>query len=106
MKRNKYRNTRVTFDGIKFDSMKERNRYIGLKILLDAGLIEDLKLQPRYKLYVNGALICTYVGDFSYIEKGKFILEDVKSEITRKNPIYRIKKKLVKACYNIDIFET
>ena len=32
-------------------------------------------------------------------------LEDVKSEFTRKDPVYRLKNKLMKACHGIDIRE-
>ena len=34
------------------------------------------------------------------------IIEDVKSNITRKLPVYKIKSKILKAIYNITILET
>jgi len=33
------------------------------------------------------------------------VVEDVKSEFTRKDPVYRLKYKLMKACHGIDIRE-
>ena len=42
----KYRNKKVMYDGIKFDSIKEKNRYQQLKLLEQGGEIEDLKNRP------------------------------------------------------------
>jgi len=50
--------------------------------------------------------ICRYVADFGYIENGAVVIEDVKSKITKGLPVYRLKKKLMKALYGIDIRET
>ena len=46
----KYRNKKVEVDGILFDSKKEANRYMELKLLEKAGEITDLKRQVRYEL--------------------------------------------------------
>ncbi len=47
--------------------------------------------------------ICTYIADFFYIPRGKLaVYEDAKG---MKTPIYRLKKKLVKACTGIEIVE-
>lgn len=106
-KPSKYRNRKVVVDDLEFASQKEANRFFELVILNRKGEISGLRMQPEFPLKVNGHLICTYIGDFLYIDKhGKKIIEDVKSEITRKNRAYRIKKKLMKACYGIDILET
>jgi len=108
----KYRNRKVVVGGIKFDSQKEGRRYVELLEMQKVGYIRDLKLQFRFPLKVNGELVCTYVADFRYEEErpevGQWtlIVEDVKSEFTRKNPVYRIKKKLLKALLSIDIRET
>lgn len=68
------------------------------------GDITDLVVQPRFPLTVNGSLICTYIADFQYKNKdGKVIVEDSKGMVT---PIYRIKKKLMHAIFNVEIFET
>ena len=71
-----------------------------------AGLIENLELQPRYDLVVNGHKLGFYKADFRYkdVPAGLIITEDVKSKATR-TPVYILKKKLVKALYGIEIVE-
>ena len=46
----KYHNTKVIYNGIKFDSKKERARFITLKQLEKAGIIKELELQPKFLL--------------------------------------------------------
>lgn len=101
----KYRNVRTEFNGITYDSKKEANRAAELRILELGQKINDLKKQVRFALWVNRFLICTYVADFVYTENGKQIVEDVKSPATRKLPVYRLKKKLMRACLGIEIVE-
>ena len=103
----KYHNIKTEIDGIKFDSKKESSRYKELKLLERAGLIRDLELQPAFLLLPgfkkNGYTFrkTEYIADFKYfdIEKGKWVVEDVKSEITRKDKVYRLKKKLFEYKY-------
>lgn len=103
---NKYRNQKVIVDGIKFDSTKESRRYLELNWLKKAGKITDFDLQPVFEFKFNGVLVCKYKADFRvYYPDGTVIIEDVKSEITKKDPVYRIKNKLMKAVYNIEITE-
>ena len=99
----KYNAVKTVVDGIKFDSKKEARRYSQLKLMEKSGAISDLSLQPRFDLIVNGKKCGFYKADFKYVENGKEVIEDVKGMLT---PVYRLKKKLVKAIYNIDIFET
>lgn len=101
---NKYKNKPTVIDGIRFDSQKEGLRYNHLKLLVRAGEITNLELQPKYKLTVNGKNCGFYKGDFRYTENGLTILEDVKSPAT-KTAVYNLKKKLVKAIYDVDIQE-
>lgn len=106
MRRNKYNAKKTYVDGIKFDSGDEAARYCELKLLLKAGMISDLELQPRFDIIINGVKVCFYKADFRYIEKGKSITEDVKG--SRKGQAYqmfRLKAKLVKACHGVDIVE-
>ena len=104
MRCNKYGAIKTTVDGIKFDSKREAARYCELKLMEKAGIIDSLYLQPRYDIVVNGQKICFYKADFKYFdsELKKWIIEDVKG---MKTPVYNLKKKLVKACHNIDIAE-
>lgn len=102
----KYRAVRTTVDGVTFASKREAKRFGELKILQAAGKISELKLQPKYRLHApNGDEIAVYVGDFSYVEDGRVVVEDVKSPATRKIATYRLKKKWVKAEYGIEIHE-
>ena len=118
--RSKYKAVKTTIDGVTFDSKKEAKRYTELKLLEKAGHITHLELQPEYQITINGAKICKYKADFRYFtvrqenneqyynSKGEWqtptmtgdkegqIVEDVKGF---KTPIYRLKKKLVEACY-------
>lgn len=106
-RRSKYRNIKVKVDGIIFDSKKEAERWKMLQFLESQGKIRDLKRQVRYTLMVYGKKICSYVADFVYEDRsvdGR-VVEDVKSDHTRRLPVYRIKKKLMKALYDIDIKE-
>jgi len=92
--KNKYRAVKTVIDGITFHSKKEAERYKILALLEAQGKIDNLRLQPRIPLMVNGVKIGHYVGDFEYKHGGKVILEDVKSPATR-TPIYKLKKKIL-----------
>ena len=111
---NKYHNTKVIYNGIKFDSKKERDRYITLKQLEKAGIIKELELQPKFLLldtihYKGKTYPKTYYkADFKYFdnEKGKYITEDIKSPITAKDKVYRLKIKMLLTKYpDIDFIE-
>lgn len=107
----KYRNKKVTVDGIVFDSKLEAKRYQELKLLERSGEISDLTLQPEFELIPkfrkNGKTYrkTVYKADFSYFDKryGKLIVEDTKGFIT---PVYALKKKLFEYRYkDIEITE-
>ena len=104
-KRSKYGAVVTEVDGIRFASRKEAKRYGILKIMLAAGEIADLELQPEFPLIVNGVLVARYVADFRYRLGRKIVVEDVKSKAT-KTPVYRLKKKIVEALYDIEVIET
>ena len=101
----KYRNTKTVIDGVTFDSKKESARYSDLKLMHRAGAITDLTLQPKFDIVINGQKVCSYIADFSYVENGVTVVEDVKSEMTRKLPTYRLKKKLMRVVHGIAIRE-
>jgi hypothetical protein len=105
-KLSKYRNRKTLYLGINFDSQKEANRYAELLLLERAGLISNIELQPRYDLVVNGHKIGFYRADFRYedVATSSVVVEDVKSPVTR-TAVYQLKKKLIKALYNISIVE-
>ena len=95
---NKYNAKKTEVDGFKFDSKKEAERYQYLKVLLNNGEIEDLELQPPFKISVNGKFICKYIADFRYKDRGKIVIEDVKGyKKSRAYDLWRLKWKLLKA---------
>ncbi len=102
--RSKYGAIRTEVDGITFASKKEAAHYGKLKILERAGKITNLRLQPSFRLEVNGQPICKYVADFEYfdVERRELRVEDAKGF---KTPAYKLKKKLMKAIHGIEICE-
>lgn len=98
MRRHKYNAKKTTVDGITFDSKREASRYIELKLLQQAGIISNLKLQPRYQLQPkfkdrdgNTIRAIYYQADFEYYEDGQLIVEDTKGFETKD---FKLKKKL------------
>lgn len=107
-KPSRYRSTKVEYfdDGVKKikDSKKEYRRMLQLKEQQKEGLISELKESVTFVLQdsivgEDGKVIeraIKYIADFTYNEKGRKIVEDVKSEITKKKDAYIIKRKLFK----------
>jgi len=103
--RNKYHAIPTEVDGIKFASRAEARRYGDLSLLLNAGLISELVCHPKFEIKINGMHVCYYVADFQYLEGGELVVEDVKSAATV-TKLYRLKKKLMKACHGISVRES
>lgn len=103
----KYNNTKTEVDGIKFDSKKEANRFLELKMLEKTGVIKNLERQKRFLVVpkTKDENAVYYVADFVYEQDEKKICEDVKSEATRKDKTYIIKRKLFKYLYPDYIFQ-
>ena len=123
---NKYLNKKTEVNGIVFDSKKEAEYYLMLLHKLRNGEINNLRRQVRYELIpavwkdevkhlkTKDKVVrkCVqkathYVADFVYSkpDTGEDVVIDVKSFITRKNPEYRLKKKMMYAFKNIEIKE-
>lgn len=120
--RSKYGNKKAKYDGILFDSRKERHRYINLMTLQRAGEISDLRLQVPYQLLpavyetvekqlktkVKLVEKCVqravhYIADFVYKDKdGNVVVEDAKGVRTKE---YILKKKMMRALLGIEIKE-
>ena len=116
--KNKYHNTKVLYNGLKFDSKKEYERYLKLKDLEDKGEISELMLQVPYVLIPKQELprpymksgrmkyvepVCKYVADFVYKDKkGNVVVEDTKGMRTAE---YNIKRKLMLMVHGIQIQE-
>ena len=112
-KPSKYNNRKVELDGFTFDSQKEARRYSELKLLVRVGEISELELQKSFVLAESVKFNneprakpdIRYVADFTYIENGVMIVEDVKSKATKSLPVYRLKKHLMKSIHGIEIQE-
>ena len=106
---NKYHNKKTVIDGIKFDSKKESQYYLKLKMLEKAGKIRDLKLQVPFVLLETFKVgdrtyrKAKYIADFTYYDdKDKLHVIDVKGFHTNE---YQLKKKLMAWKYGIEIEE-
>lgn len=87
-----------------FDSRREYQHFLCLRLLEAAGEIEGLQRQTPFHLWVNDQHICKYVADFTFMRNGVLVVQDVKSPPT-KTPLYRLKKKLMRACHGVEIEE-
>lgn len=92
-----------TMDGVVFASKKELKRYAELRLLQRAGEVQDLELQPEFRVSINGQHYCTYTADFAYTEKGERVVEELKSTGTAKDAAYRLRKKAAELFYGIKI---
>ena len=103
----KYLNKKTKVDGITFDSKKEANRYLILKQIEKDGKINTLKRQVPFPLIRKSQYgrEIRYVADFTYYHDGWLVVEDVKSPYTRKNPVYKLKKRMLAELYGISINE-
>jgi hypothetical protein len=85
----KYHAIRSVVDGHKFASKAEAARYGILRLQEKAGIISELKLQPKFLLTLAAV---SYRPDFSYIiSTGEQVVEDVKGVETER---FRMIKKL------------
>jgi len=85
----KYRIRKVARGGTVFDSKAESERYLELSLMEKAGVIEALHYHGiRFHLGVSdkGKAI-TYIPDFTYIEDGRLIAEEVKGVRVRDWPV-------------------
>lgn len=101
----KYRNKKVSFNGIIFDSKREKDRYLELIMLEKANIVKDLKLQVPFILVDKSkwGRAIKYIADFTYISNDQLIVEDCKGFHT---PVYKLKKRLFSERYGVEIKET
>jgi hypothetical protein len=108
LKRSKYGNKPTNG----YASKRESNRAQELKLLEKAGKIENLREQVPFELIPkqNGERACKYVADFVYREipddpnvaMRRDTVEDAKGY---RDPVYRIKRKLMLKVHGIRIRE-
>lgn len=98
----KYHSRKIEIDGILFDSKKEAEHYKVLCLREKAGEIDQLELQPKFRLlpsqkfeHMDNERPLDYIADFQYreIRTGRIVVEDVKGMRTKD---YIIKRKLFK----------
>lgn len=105
-KRHKYGARASVVLGRAFESGAEGGRYQQLVCLEQAGQIRDLRTQPEFLIFVNGVYVCKYVADFAYRDQSdQLVVEDVKSPKTRTLRGYRIKVKLLRAVFGLEVVE-
>jgi len=127
MSKGRYGNVKKPeFDGIRFDSHREMQRYCDLKLMQQAGVIKDLEVHPKYPITIGGIEIrirskrywnegrhLTYEADFSYIDLEKkpsrdellehgadwhpTVIVDVKMQSGHRTETYKIKRALMTA---------
>jgi hypothetical protein len=98
---NKYHNKKTNG----YASAAEANRALELHLLQRAGKISGLEEQVPFEIIPKqlGETAVKYIADFTYWEKGLFVVEDVKGV---KTDVYRIKRKLMLLVHGIRIRET
>lgn len=101
-KRSKYNNTKTQLDGRSFDSLHEAEVYKELLLRAKAQEIRAVICQQTFLL--PGGV--KYIADFVTLNNdGTYTVIDAKSEATKKDKVYRLKKRQMKECLNIEITE-
>lgn len=102
----KYHNVKTIVDGVYFDSQKEAEFYNDLKMLLQAGHIKGFCRQAEFILqegFAGTKPIC-YIADFIIFNNdGTATVKDVKGGEITKTPEFKIKQKLFKKKFNMEI---
>lgn len=114
-KGSKYGNKKITVDGVTYDSKLEYYRWAYLQDLERQGRISRLRRQVHFLLIPEQTVQVVkhlktkdkvverivehkteYVADFVYEVDGREVVEDTKSEATRKKESYIIRRKLMR----------
>ena len=117
-KKNKLGNIKVEYDGHKFDSKREAQRYAELKLLQRSGQISDLRMQVKFELIpsqrdgdgkVTERAVC-YIADFVYFDRrtNETVSEDVKGYRDPSSAVYKvfaIKRKMMLFFHGITVRE-
>ena len=102
----KYGNVKTEYGGRKYDSKHEARTAQELDMQRKAtgkDKVVDIKYQVRFPLVVKKEKICVYVADFvvTYADNRVEVI-DAKGVLT---DVYKLKKKLMRACLGIEIRE-
>lgn len=102
---NKYRNKKVKVDGYSFDSKKEGEKYLELKLLKTQGSVRDFSVHPKFeiipKFEKDGQKYraSKYIADFEvFYADGRHEIIDIKP-FSKKNgyfltPVFKLKARL------------
>ena len=101
-KPNKYRNKRTARGNLVFASQHEAEVYDLILLRLKAGEIRGFTMQHPFVL--PGGV--KYFADFVILNNDQtYAVLDAKSEATRKDKTYRLKRRQMKECLGIEIVE-
>lgn len=95
----KYRNKPLVVDGERFDSQREYQRWLELKLMERAGVISNLRRQVRLPLGVKSSngRERVLVVDFAYMDHGEQRYEDVKGSRDIETPVSKLKRDILRA---------
>jgi hypothetical protein len=108
---NKFGAKKTIIDGISFDSIKEGNYYSQLLQLKKAknenDRVIEIELQPRFDIKINDKNIGFYKADFgiTFADGTKKIIDVKGLKKGSAYQLFKLKKKIVEALYNIEIIE-
>lgn len=101
-KDSKYGNRKTKANGRVFDSAHEAKAFAEMELAFKAGEIRALMCQVVFLL--PGGV--RYLADFVTLNNdGTYTVYDAKSDATRKDKVYRIKKRQMRECLGIEIQE-
>lgn len=108
VQKNKYKNKKVEYDGIKFDSKMERDFYIHLKKLQANGLVYEFFMQKNYVLIdaytrSDGTKVRAsyYKADFEvHYSDNRIEVIDIKGMLT---DVFKLKQKIFETRYPFEL---
>ena len=101
-KRGKYGNRKTEYQGRVFDSAHEAEVYKQLDLRVRAGELRGVACQVKFCLPGGAA----YIADFVTLNRdGSWSVLDAKSEATRRDKTYRLKRRLMRECLGLEIEE-
>jgi hypothetical protein len=107
----KFNAKKTDVDGVVFDSKKEASYYIKLKALRkaknEAERVSYIELQPKFDIIIDDKKLGFYKADFrvGYAD-GRTEVVDIKGyKKGAAYQLFRLKKKVIEALYNINIIE-
>ncbi len=103
---NKYGNVKCYFDGIRFDSLIERDHYLEFQLLQKAGEISEYEFQRPFPLHVLGVRIGNIEPDHFYFDHSIkcFVVSDTKSPKSM-TPLWKWKFKHMQTEYPQYVYE-